>query len=153
MGTWGPGKLPNHLCDVMLLVGTNPLVSVNPPFDCRNPVKRMKQARARGMKLIVIHPRRTETAEFADLHLPVLPGEDVTLLAAIIREMLANDWYGRDFCAGHVADLDELRAAVAPFPLDYAAARCDLSSAAIRQAAQMLGGSGLRALAGSSTGP
>lgn len=153
MGTWGPGKLPNHLCDVMLLVGTNPLVSVNPPFDCRNPVKRMKQARARGMKLIIIDPRRTETAEFADLHLPVLPGEDVTLLAAIIREMLANDWYDRDFCAGHVADLDELRAAVAPFTLDYAAARCDLSSAAIRQAAQMLGGSGLRALAGSSTGP
>ena len=153
MGTWGPGKLPNHLCDVMLLVGTNPLVSVNPPFDCRNPVKRMKQARARGMKLIVIDPRRTETAEFADLHLPVLPGEDVTLLAAIIREMLANDWYDRDFCAAHVADLDELRAAVAPFTLDYATARCDLSPAAIREAAQMLGGSGLRALAGSSTGP
>lgn len=153
MGTWPPGKLPNHRCEVMLLIGTNPMVSVNPPFDCRNPVKRMKQARARGMKLIVIDPRRTETAEFADLHLPVLPGEDVTLLAGIIREMLANDWYDQAFCAAHVADLDQLRDAVAPFSSDYVSTRSDVSPALITEAARMLGGSGLKALAGSSTGP
>ncbi|SFR89982.1 Anaerobic selenocysteine-containing dehydrogenase [Sphingomonas jatrophae] len=153
MGTWPPGKLPNDRCDVMLLVGTNPMVSVNPPFDCRNPVKRMKQARARGMKLIVIDPRRTETAEFADLHLPVLPGEDVTLLAGILREMLANGWYDRAFCDHHAGDLERLREEVAPFTLDYVAARADLPAASVTEAARLLGGAGLRALAGSSTGP
>jgi anaerobic selenocysteine-containing dehydrogenase len=153
IGSWLPGKLPNHLCDVMLLIGTNPLVSVNPPFDCRNPVKRMKEARERGMKLIVIDPRRTETAQFADLLIQPLPGEDPTLIAGIIREMLSNRWYDAAFCEDNVADLELLREAVEPFTLDYVATRADVPAAQVTEAARLLGGAGLKALAGSSTGP
>ncbi len=153
LGMWLPGKLPNDKCGVMLLVGTNPMVSVNPPFDCRNPVKRMKEARARGMKLIIIDPRRTETAQFADLLIQPLPGEDPTLIAGIIREMLVNGWYDAAFCDAHVADLDMLRAAVEPFTLDYVEARADVPAAQVTEAARLFGGAGLSGLAGSSTGP
>jgi len=44
IGLWPPGKPVVSDCDVMMLLGTNPLVSQNPPFDVRNPVKRMKEA-------------------------------------------------------------------------------------------------------------
>lgn len=153
MGTWAPGRIPNAQCDVMLLVGTNPMVSVNPPFDTRNPVKRMKEARERGMKLIVVDPRATETAQFADLFIQPLPGEDPVLFAGIIRIMLENGWYDKEFCDAHVGDLAALRAAVAPFTSDFVARRADVPEEQLVEAARMLGGAGWKGLAGSSTGP
>ncbi|MBY0400693.1 molybdopterin-dependent oxidoreductase, partial [Myxococcota bacterium] len=59
IGIWPPGRVPFHRGDVFLIVGGNPLVSVSTNgFDTRNPLKRLKEAKARGMKLIVIDPRR-----------------------------------------------------------------------------------------------
>lgn len=153
LGLWPPGKPAIKNVDVMLLVGTNPLVSVNPPFDVRNPVKRMKEARARGMKLIIIDPRRSETAAFADLHLQPLPGEDASVIAGLNHIILREGWYDKKFCDAHVADLEALRKAVAPFTPDYVAARADVPIDQLYQAAQLFAGSGARGLAGSSTGP
>lgn len=153
LGLWPPGKPPIKRCDVMLLVGTNPLVSVNPPFDVRNPVKRMKEARARGMKLIIIDPRRSETAAFADLHLQPLPGEDASVIAGLHHIILREGWYDKAFCEAHVGNLDALRKAVAPFTPDYVAARADVPADQLYEAAKLFAGSGLRGLAGSSTGP
>ena len=66
LGIWPPGRTPMSRADVYLLVGANPLVSVSANgFDTRNPTKRLRAARERGMKLIVIDPRETETAHFA----------------------------------------------------------------------------------------
>ena len=74
LGAWPPGRVPFSRGDVFLLIGGNPLVSVSANgFDTRNPSKRLKAARARGMKLVVIDPRRTETARHADVHLQPLP--------------------------------------------------------------------------------
>ncbi len=153
LGLWPPGKPPASRVDVMLLVGTNPMVSVNPPFDVRNPVKRMKEARARGMKLIVIDPRRSETAAFADLHLQPLPGEDASVIAGLHHIILREGWYDADFCAAHVGDLEALRAAVAPFTPEYVAARADVPADLLYQAARLFTAKGQRPLAGSSTGP
>ena len=152
LGLWPPGKPPVSRCDVMLLVGTNPMVSVNPPFETRNPVKRMKEARARGMKLIVIDPRRSETAGYADVHLQPLPGEDVTVIAGLHHIILREGWHDAAFCAAHVADLDALREAVAPFTPDYVAARADVSAALLYEAAHMFAATGRKGIAGSSTG-
>lgn len=153
LGLWPPGKPPVSRCEVMLLVGTNPMVSVNPPFDTRNPVKRMKEARARGMKLIVIDPRRSETAGYADIHLRPLPGEDVTVIAGLHHIILREGWHDAEFCAAHVGDLDALRAAVAPFTPDYVAARADVAPELLREAARMFAAGGKKGFAGSSTGP
>ncbi|MBW2495964.1 MAG: molybdopterin-dependent oxidoreductase, partial [Deltaproteobacteria bacterium] len=77
LGIWPAGKTPFSRSDVFLLVGGNPLVSVSVNgFDTRNPTKRLRAARERGMKLIVIDPRRSETAQHADILLQPLPGED-----------------------------------------------------------------------------
>ncbi|SNS33865.1 Anaerobic selenocysteine-containing dehydrogenase [Sphingomonas laterariae] len=153
LGLWPPGKTPVSRCDVMLLVGTNPMVSVNPPFDTRNPVKRMKEARARGMKLIVIDPRRSETAAFADVHLQPLPGEDVTVIAGLHHIILREGWHDEAFCAQHVADLDALRGAVARFTPDYVAVRADVAPELLLEAARLFAQEGRKGFAGSSTGP
>jgi anaerobic selenocysteine-containing dehydrogenase len=125
LGMWLPGPDPITTADVAMLIGCNPVVSVI-GTDLRNPVKRLKEAKARGMKLIVIDPRLTETARFADLHLRPLPGEDVSVMAGLLRIILENGWEDRAFCAQHVADLDALKQAIAPFTPDYVSRRADV---------------------------
>ena len=49
-----------------------------------NPFTVMRRAKARGMKLVVIDPRKTEMSTFADIHLQSMPGEDPTLPAGLL---------------------------------------------------------------------
>ena len=154
VGIWTPGRIPFGAGDVFLLVGGNPLLSVaTPGFDTRNPSKRLKEAKARGMKFIVIDPRRTETARFADVFLQPLPGEDPTVLAGVLRIILSEGWHDREFCAAHVGDLDRLRAAVEPFTPAYVAARADVSEAELRAVAETFACAPKGGQATSCTGP
>ena len=74
-GPWLAGVPAMEHWDVLALVGTNPIVSMNGGLGM-NPARRLHQARQRGMKLVVIDPRRTDCAELADIPLAVKPGED-----------------------------------------------------------------------------
>lgn len=116
LGTWEAGCHSFRDADVWLFAGTNPLVSVfawNSP--AQNPMKHLKQARARGMQVIVVDPRACEVAKFADIHLQPFPGEDAAVAAGLIHVILREGWEDAEFCAANVAGMDELRAAVAPF--------------------------------------
>ena len=138
LGVWGAGKDPFETADVLMMVGTNPLVSLATfNFALQNPVKQMRKAKARGMKLIVIDPRRTETAVHADLHLQPLPGEDSTVLAAILNVILERGWHDAEFCERYVDGLDELKAAIAPFSSERVEHRVGLSPGQITAAAAM----------------
>lgn len=154
LGIWPAGHPPFAEADVLMLIGNNPLVSISGAnFDIRNPVKRLKDAKARGMKLIIIDPRYTETAHFADLFLQPLPGEDPTVVAGLIHIILAEGWHDQAFCAEHVGDLEALRQAVAPFTPDYVAARADVPKAKLWAAAELFARQGKRGPAGGATGP
>ena len=140
LGSWGAGKQPIENGDVHMLIGTNPLVAHATVGSLMNdPVKRMKALKARGLKLIVIDPRQTETAQFADIFIQPYPGEDPTLLAGMLRIIMANDWFDRDFCAAWVKPgaLDILRQAVEPFTDDYVAKRCGIRPGEVEAAARM----------------
>ncbi len=154
IGIWQGGRQPLAQSDVVLMVGSNPLVSVQGNvFDVRNPTKRMKEQRARGLKLIVIDPRRTETANYADVFLQPYPGEDPTLLAGLLRIILTEGWEDTDFCERWVADLDELRATVAPFTPEYVAQRAGVDAVDLRRAASLFAHESQRGFAVSGTGP
>ncbi len=154
IGIWPGGRDPFNRGDVCLLVGANPLVTISTNnFDNRNPLKRLKDARARGMKLIVIDPRRTETARFADVLLQPLPGEDVAVLAGLIHIILAQGWEDRAFCDQHADDLEALRRAVAPFDPDHVAARADVPVDTLHEAARVFAHDASRGAASSATGP
>jgi len=154
LGGWAAGHDAYELSDVLLMVGTNPLVSLS-TFNCvlQNPLKALKAFRARGGKLIVIDPRRTETARYADVHLQPRPGEDSCLMAGLLRIILERGWHDRAFCRDFVAGLPQLRAAVDPFTPDYVAARADVPKSDLLRAAETFALTGKRGSAASGTGP
>ena len=154
LGNWSAGKQHFHESDVMMLVGTNPLVSLSVMgMFSYNMTKMVREAKARGMKFIVIDPRKTEMAEQADIHLQVRPGQDPTLFAGLIREILTNNWHDQQFCDQYVAGMAELRQAVEPFTLDYVASRVDVPADRIAAAARMFAHESRKGPAITGTGP
>lgn len=155
LGMWGAGRHRFEESDVWLFVGYNPLVSVLPVngFPALNPTRRMKEAKARGMKFIVIDPRRTETAHYADVHLQPYPGEDPTVIAGLLHIILREGWEDKNFCAQHVNGVEELRAAVAQFTPDYVARRAGIDAKQLHAAAELFAHTCKSGTATSGTGP
>ncbi|WP_156681294.1 molybdopterin-containing oxidoreductase family protein [Sphingomonas profundi] len=142
MGGWTAGYPDFERMDVAMLVGANPLVShASLGFLSVDPVKRLKRARARGLKLIVIDPRRTETAANADIFLQPYPGQDAAIAGAIVRMILSEGWGDRAFLDAHVGagGLARLAAAVAPLEADMVERRAGLQAGDIRRAAEAIG--------------
>ncbi len=98
---------------LLLLVGTNPVVSHGHASALPDPLTRLRQVAGRA-GLWVMDPVRTETARLATRHLPVRPGADHVVLAHLVRELLAEG-ADRGYLAEHATDVDVLAAAVAPF--------------------------------------
>lgn len=149
-GTWDAGMYPFDEADTWLVIGANPMISMWGPMY--NPGAALNAAKARGRRFIVIDPRVTESAERADLHLQIKPGEDATLLAGIIRVILDENLHDKDFIAAEVDGLEELYRALAPYTVDYVAKRCDIPVDQILAAARMFA-SGKRSGVTAGTGP
>jgi len=92
--------------------------------------RRIEAAKERNpqLKIIVVDPRRTETAAFADLHLAILPGTDVALFHAMLHMMLWEELLDRDYIAAHTEGFDALRAAVREMSPAVAAEICGLDA-------------------------
>lgn len=88
--------------------------------------------------LIVIDPRRTETAEMADHHLAVLPGTDAWCLAALAAVVVQEDLAPAAWHAEHTEGLQDVAAVLRQVPVDDFAARCGLSPALIRVVARRI---------------
>jgi len=154
LGGWAGGRDAYETAEVLMFVGTNPLVSLSTfNFVLQHPVKAIHDFKTRGGKVIVIDPRSTETARHADIFLQPYPGEDVTLLASMLHVILSQGWHDAEFCARWVHGLEPLRAAVAPFTPEYAAQRAGVASDDIIAAARMFAHECRRGSAASGTGP
>jgi anaerobic selenocysteine-containing dehydrogenase len=150
-GTWMAPKQRFDEPAVGLLVGLNPLVS-HLGFASSSPLTWLRERQAAGMRLIVIDPRRTETAHHADLHLQSKPGEDVAVLAGLLHVILAEGLGDAEFVAANTAGVEALRTAVAPFTPEMVAARADIDRDDLVAAARAFG-SAPRGFAGAGTGP
>ncbi|TMA25300.1 MAG: molybdopterin dinucleotide-binding protein, partial [Deltaproteobacteria bacterium] len=139
-GRWLGGSHVFDESDAWLLVGNNPLISMSGGIPPANPARRLRDAKARGMKLVVIDPRRTETARSADVYLQPRPGEDPALLAALLHVVIREGLFDRDFARDHVSGFAELEAAVAPFTPRFAAERAGVAAEDIERAARAFGG-------------
>ena len=91
------------------------------------------------MKLVVIDPRRTETARLAHVHLQPRPNEDATLVAAILHLLLRDGLVDDVFVRDNVDGVAALRRAVAPFTPEYAAGRADVPLGDLLEAAHVIG--------------
>jgi formate dehydrogenase len=124
-------------CDYFLLVGTNPAVSAwnwleTVPGGWRRALQRQKQ----GATIVVVDPLRTESADKADIHLAVRPGQDWALLLAMVKVVLDEGLEHRQDCTELATGVDDLHALVAGADLDDLAARCDLPRDRIEQVAR-----------------
>ena len=77
---------------------------------------RLLDRQKQGAKIIVVDPRRTTTAEKADLYLPIKPGTDLALLNGLLRLLLDNGRVDKEFIAQHTEGWDELRALLNEYP-------------------------------------
>ncbi|MBA4262749.1 MAG: nitrate reductase [Comamonadaceae bacterium] len=90
--------------------------------------RRIEEARKKnpGMKVIVADPRRTDTAELADLYLPLQPGSDVMLFHGLLHTMLWEGWTDAGYIAAHTSGFDELKALVRECTPEVVAQTCGL---------------------------
>lgn len=97
----------------MLILGANPGASNGSLMTAPDMKRRLKAIRGRGGKVVLIDPRKTETAKLVDEHHFIYPGTDVFLLAALLNVIFTEGLDQKAGLAGHIKNLDALRAAVA----------------------------------------
>jgi formate dehydrogenase len=124
-------------CDYFLLVGTNPAVSAwNWLETVPGGWKRALARQRLGAKIVVVDPVRTETADKADLHVPIRPGQDWALLLAMVKVILEEGLEHAEDCCDLATGVPELRRLVADADLDDLSARCDVPREVIEQVAR-----------------
>ncbi|HEV7915558.1 MAG TPA: molybdopterin-dependent oxidoreductase, partial [Albitalea sp.] len=104
--------------------------------------RRIEDARRANpaLKIIVADPRRTETAELADLFLPILPGSDVALFNGMLHVMMWEGLTDRAYIAAHTSGFELLRDRVRDFAPKDVAKLCGISEEALVQAARWFAG-------------
>lgn len=140
-GHWLSVPVPDiDRCDFLLMLGANPLASNGSMWTVPDFRGRAKALRARGGRLVVVDPRRTETAQVADEHLAIRPGADVFLLAGMVYTLFEQGLVRLGAAEAHVADADlvTLRKAVQGFAPERVAPRCGLPAATVRRLAREL---------------
>src|SRR5262249_31489625 len=124
--------------DLFVCLGANPAVSNGSIMTAPNLRARLAAIRARGGRVVVIDPRRTETAVLADRHLFLRPGTDALLLLSVVQELLASSLVRLGRLARHVSGVDSLRSAAEPFAPEVTEAATGVAPEDVRWLARAL---------------
>jgi anaerobic selenocysteine-containing dehydrogenase len=122
----------------MLILGGNPLASNGSLMTVPDVRARFKALKARGGKLVVVDPRRTETAAIADEHLFIDPGTDAAWLLALIHTLFDEGLAKPGALQPILDQIDAVRAAVEPFSPEAMAAHTGIDAATTRRLAREL---------------
>ena len=122
--------------ECLLIVGAN-MAECHPVLWQR--IKR--RLNRKRVRVIVVDPRRTPTAESAHLHLPIRPGTDVALLNAILHVIISQDWLSERFIRNHTEGWDALRDLAEYWSPARAAKVCGIDELDIHRAAFWFGAS------------
>ncbi len=103
--------------------------------------RRIEDAKAKNpnMKVVVVDPRRTDTAQFADLHLAILPGTDVALFNGLLHVMLWEGLVDMDYIRNHTEGFEALKETVREYTPKMVSDICGISEKDIIQAAKWFG--------------
>ncbi|MBC7171391.1 MAG: molybdopterin-dependent oxidoreductase, partial [Polyangiaceae bacterium] len=117
--------------DVLVFVGANPCIAHPILWErvCRN---RRKPA------IVVVDPRRTETAQAATLHLPLRPKSDLVLFYGIANLLFERGQWNREFCEQHTEGVEGFREHVKPYTLEVVTAETGLPAASIEELATLI---------------
>jgi anaerobic selenocysteine-containing dehydrogenase len=117
-----------------IFVGTNPVVSHGYGTALPDPIRYLREYRARGGRVWVLDPRRTETAARADVHVAVRPGADVAVLAALANALLESGADQHELSAHcDAVELAALRTVLTGFTIERAATIADVDRSLVEQ--------------------
>ena len=121
--------------DYFLMLGANPIASNGSIWTVPDVRKRIKSLTARGGKLVVVDPRRTETASLSSDYIAIKPGSDAWLLLAIIRTIMVKGWVRLRNLQDFVVGLEAIESAVERFTPELASEKTGISAEHIEQVA------------------
>lgn len=119
--------------EVVLFIGCNPFQSHGIP-NARDTLKHLRKDPNRTM--VVIDPRRTETAKQADIHLQLKSGTDAFLMSAMIAIILRDNLHDRAFIDAHCTGFDQVERAFRHIPIEDYVARADVPLAQVEAVAR-----------------
>jgi anaerobic selenocysteine-containing dehydrogenase len=120
--------------DMLLIVGKNPMMSHH--FQrARTVLKEM--AKDPDRLLVVVDPRRTETAKIADIHLAIRPGTDALFYRAMISIILQEGWHNQQYIDRHVAGFEGIRSWFTDFDAKAALQVCELDFEQVREVSRL----------------
>ncbi|HEY8153778.1 MAG TPA: molybdopterin-dependent oxidoreductase [Myxococcota bacterium] len=120
----------------LLALGANPAVSNGSVMTAPDVVARLRAIRERGGRVVVVDPRRTETAELADTHLFIRPGTDALLVASLLNVVFREGLAKPGRLASLVEGLEEIPALVAPYTPERVAPQVGIPAEAIARLAR-----------------
>lgn len=121
---------------LLVIIGGNPLVSNGSIMTAPGMRRRLRDIQRRGGRVVVLDPRRTETADVADAHHFVRPGSDALTLAAMIHTLFDEGLIGDGPWRGWSTGIDDLADAVAPFEPERVADAIGVSASTLRTLAR-----------------
>ncbi len=124
--------------DLLVVLGANPMVSNGSLWTVPDFRGKARALRERGGRLIVIDPRRTETAAAADEHLFIRPGSDVWLLLGLVHTLFDEGLVRSSPLDAWVQGLEDIRSAVAAYPPESTALHCGIPAPEQRRIARLL---------------
>jgi anaerobic selenocysteine-containing dehydrogenase len=116
---------------LLIVVGANPAVSKWSFLQVSNPVMRIREIQERGGRVVVVDPRRTETARRAE-HLPIRPDTDVFFYLAFLNEVIARNGIDQALVERHTTGWDEVAALVQPWTPERCAAATGIPAGELR---------------------
>jgi len=120
--------------DVLLIFGWNGMQSHQIP---QAPRKLQRLSKDKDKMLIVVDPRKTETAKLADIHLPIRPGTDALLLKAMISLILKEGWENKAYLADHTSGFDSVKSCFENFDARAAVKTCSLDFEQVREVTRL----------------
>jgi anaerobic selenocysteine-containing dehydrogenase len=117
----------------LILVGANPVVSKWSFLQVPHPGRRLREIEARGGRVWVVDPRRTETAKVAGEHVFIRPDTDVFFYLSFLHELLASGGVDRERVARHTTGFAEVEKLVQDWPAERSAEVTGIPAGTLRE--------------------
>ena len=134
LGYDAPGYTLNdfELSDTIIFIGANPVVA--------HPIiwQRVRNNKIPGRKIIVIDPRRSETARNADYHYPIRWRSDLTLMYTLANQIIEKDYVDHSFVDAHTEGYEDFKEFVKAFTLDRGSEATGISKEQILELVEMI---------------
>ena len=119
--------------ECLIIVGANPAISKWSFLQVSNPIRRLKEIEARGAKIFIVDPRRTETAKVAGEHIFIRPNTDVFFYLSFLHELLRTTTIDRAHVDEYMTGFDELCAVAEAWPPERTAEVTQIPADVLRE--------------------